>query len=406
MRLHIDVHLQSRPAQNGKRYWRAYWTDQDGKPHYKGLGCVDDVTKRDAQRVCRHMEREFAAGLVASNRPSRVPTLAELIELGADRRKDNRPIRNCWNRTAALVREWNGTVEIDAVTRAMASGFREFLAGKGYSDQTIRHHIARIRAALNEQVRHETIRANVFDHIPAGVVRRDKTWNYLAPEVVLSVTDHPLCHPDVRVSLLLARFAGLRANEIGRLLGADVDLERRTITIANPNAGGKRTTKKRVRVVPIQPALHSRLSVLLRDKPGPVIETDMDNVRNRFPACCAEVGLAPWPEPLQVLRRCCLSDWCSAGISAPDVAEIAGNSVQVIMDHYFKVRSETLARIAHTGMAGLRAEIIALVETLDENGLRKALESLQILSNPNSATTGREHENVNGDESGTYKPPR
>lgn len=371
------MNLLKRPGPNGRLYWRAHWTE-DGVRKSKGLGPADGpdrVSKADAKRA---MER-----LRVGSDPEPVqipcsPALVRLLEDGAEARSHDKTQCMSWLRTASLVRDYFGGADLESITRKQATDFRNHLGTLNLSEQTCRHHIARIRAAINEQIRNETggVAANRFDHIPSGVIRRDKSWEYVSAETVMKMSG-VYDDDDVANAILLARLAGLRANEIDRLEWADMDRERGLIRVRNPNAGGKRTTKKRERWVPISQTLDFYLFSAdgFSIGHGRVLEHDTAWVRSRFPAACRAAGVEPWPEPLQTLRRCCISDWCSSGISVADVAEIAGNSTQVIMDHYFKVNPATLAAIS--GRSGARDELLAAIRGMSDADARRVLDAIR-----------------------------
>lgn len=364
----VNVYLES-VTRSGRQYWRARWVDGNGKRRSRGLGPAKSVGKREALKLCRQIEYEFAERPHLANQSGTYNTLVKELELAAERRSGNAGTYNSWVTTTERVREWNPDIRVHALTRAHADDFVRHLEQLGtFGDQTIRHHVSRIRTCLNALVRNETLKKNAFDHIPAGVIARDKSWEHVAAQRAVKLIDHPDCDPCVSRAVLLARFAGLRANEIERLEWDDVDHEKRVIMVRNPNVGGRRSTKKRERLVPIDPNIALRLQP--EGRSGRVLDGSMDRCRKMFQESCRAARVKPWPEPYQVLRRSCISDWCSF-LSPADAAEIAGNSADVIMDHYFKTRPETIAKVA--GGGGIRVEIARLLDQIPDDQLTQIL---------------------------------
>lgn len=347
MRLHIDVHLRTVP-QGKHEYWRAYWTDMSGKEHTKSLGNTKKVTKREAQRACRMIERDIADSPLTLT-DEYTGTLADIMHQAAAQRNDSSPnVRNLWLRSADLVEEYFESAIANRVKRTTASKYAKWLSeSKGLSEQSVRHQISRIRTAVGAVVREGQLAMNPFDHIPAGVIKRDATWEYIEPERVLAVINHPDTPQPVALALALARFGGLRANEIEKAKWEHYDPDRRTLLVPNPNKGGIRTTKKRKRIVPADPALRSALGAAERSPSMVRIlgKTRVQAVRTAIADHASAAGVQPWPDPLQNLRRACITDWCGILLPAA-VAKIAGNSARVIMDHYYTVNADTMRKIA------------------------------------------------------------
>lgn len=314
-------------------YWRAWWFDPHGRRRWHTIGLRAKVGKRAAAQACAEIQADFArdprrAGITHGNLSA-----SELVAWAATRRGGR--TAEGYRTTANLIGAEFGAEAPHRITRQQATAFRDSLAESGLSEQTIRNHCGRLRTVWSDAIKSGALAENVWDHLPRGVVAVDKSWDYITHKQVddLVAESDRLAAP----YLVLARYAGLRASEIGRATWADYDAETHILTVTN---AGVRTTKRRFRTVPLTGTAHSRI-LELHHGSEPLIGCTPKRAR--------ELVSCPWADPFQNLRRSWISDMAS--ILAPaDVAEIAGNSVDVIMGYYHKIRPETVAKI--TGIGG------------------------------------------------------
>lgn len=343
----IEVHLRRRRNGNHE-YWYAAWTDSSGKGRQKGLGRVGRVSKSQAARLCRDLEYEFGQNPDRSEHDLGSVKLSEWMQTQIDKREDKSPrsVVNTWRRTRDLVLESGIDPEIATLTRRDADGLLSFLESPklGFQEQTVRHHISRLRTAMNDAIAQDRRKlGNPFGHIPCGVLPRDRTWAYVKRETVWNLV-YASRMPSLARVLVLTRFCGLRANEAARYAASDLNSDRRTLTVLNPHEDGRRTTKKRERVVPVH---WVALEWLSNASPEPVSSPEMKAEREHLRLIQAELKCKPWPDPLQTLRRSCITDWCgNPKLSVAEVALISGNSPEVVMRHYVKVSPDTIEKVA------------------------------------------------------------
>jgi integrase len=133
--------------------------------------------------------------------------------------------------------------------------------------------------------------------------------------------------------VILGMFAGLRPGEAQQMTWADIEPHQITV---------RRATSKRreSRFVPVDQPLSAALEALRPKEGGPI--TDPENWRKEWDTCKAAAGwgtatkelpdLKPWPA--DVLRHTFASYWLPIHADRPRLAEILGNSVEVIKKHY------------------------------------------------------------------------
>jgi integrase len=333
-----------RAARSG-RYWRLWWRDRQGRRRYESIGRIEDLSRRKADAIAAARAAEFARDDAAASWSRSDTTVAQIVA-DCGRRRGGGSIRTGrgYDTTARMVAERFGDTPARNIERRHATEFRDWLRSR-VGEQTTRNHTGRLRTAWADAIHDGVVSVNVWDHLPRGVVPTEKAWRH----VTVSEVDAAVASLDPRWRpwLVLARHAGLRANEIARAHWGDFDPTRRLWTVPNR---GARTTKRRARVVPLGPEAFARIEALMLDRPGlgPVVDCTPDYARSMFGPACT------WGEPLQNLRRSCIADWCSF-LAPADVAEIAGNSVDVIMGFYHKVRPETISRITGIDIARMLA---------------------------------------------------
>lgn len=333
-----------RAARSGN-HWRIWWYDRQGRRRFQNIGRIGDLSRRKADAIASAKAAEFARNEAAAGLSRSNDTPRDIVEAARRRRGCGSELTaRGYATTARLVWDLLGDIPARGVDRRQATEFRDWLRTR-CGEQTARNHIGRLRTAWADAIHDGVVSLNVWDHLPRGVVRKDRDWRH----VPASEVDTAVCSLEARWRpwLVLARYAGLRASEIARASWADFDADRRLWSV--PNGDGERTTKRRSRVVPLGPEAFARVSALMLERRsiGPVVDCTPAYARSMIARVCT------WDDPLQNLRRSCISDWCSF-LAPADVAEIAGNSVDVIMEFYHKVRPETISRI--TGIARKFAE--------------------------------------------------
>ncbi|MEM1354336.1 MAG: site-specific integrase [Planctomycetota bacterium] len=262
--------------------------------------------------------------------------------------------------------DYFGDVRIDSITRQHAAGFRAALAEReGCSEPTARKHIRNFKAVLAEAFRQNVIPYNPFDQIAGGTVRVDSKWRHVTAreiEQVIEQTDDPRWHALIG----LTRYGGLRRREALAIVSADVDPATRLLTVRNRNAGGRRTTKDRERVVPISPRLFKLIGPRLNASGALVGFSDgwLTGAHKRggmttFKAMIRAAGLAPWSKPFHDLRKSCEADWLKS-LPIADVARIMGHDPKIALEHYHQLSASTIRRIASGQASDAEREIAEL----------------------------------------------
>ena len=338
-------------TRNGK-YWQARWTDARGKRRAKGLG---PVSKRAATVKVRRMQADMDLGRVTDQQ---APRLGDFC----DRFLEHHPeysagtVEMYQQTIRYLLGFFDPDLRIDRITRSAAADWRAALAAgefrhlnqrdKGVPNVgTVCRHVREVKKMFNEAADQELIGRNPFAKLQGTPPKPDKTWAYVDLPTFRRLME--VCrNDDWRLLLGLCRLAGLRQGEALRLTWADVDLERRRLTIVNP--GTHRSTKKRSRQVPIVRELHDLLfAVWMKGDRGERVVglRPHADLWRAFGKLCQRIGLERHDRWCHTLRKNCETDWM-AEHPAMVVTEWLGHSVQVAMQHYVRAENRDFERAA------------------------------------------------------------
>jgi len=248
--------------------------------------------------------------------------------------------------------------------------------------------LADFRATLPERFAHDVMRA--FRQVCAAGVR----WGYMTRNPATLAGANPVPPPrPVRVYTLaeldaleeelgarygpivpFAAATGLRPQEWAALERADIDRERRVVSVRRVVSNGEvragAKTAGSVREVPltrraldaldrVPPRLDTR--VLFANKAGRTINLHNFGRREWRPAVQAS-GIAT-PARIYDLRSTFASNALAAGVTAFELAKVMGTSVAMIERHY-----GALLGGAHAGIAGRLDALEAQLEQAAENG--------------------------------------
>jgi len=421
-------------AQRNGSYWRAVWIDPvTAELRSEGLGPAvgckratrkPKLTEGAAWQKAREVEKRLNAPAAERARAA-APTLAAWIARYLELRTDIGPATRKEISTTRdyLVKHFGADRRIDTITRADAAAFRAYLSrvmvGEGddvrpaMTEQTIRKHIRACRVlfgANHGALALDLIAFNPFDRQAASPPRVDKTWRYVTAEQTAALLD--ACPNDSwRVLVALCRWAGLRLGEAMRLTWANVDFDTRQLTVEHE---GRQTTKKRTRVVPIQPALMVELIRRYNSaaEGEPVVSLPSNNIRRDFRVIVKRAKLEPWDSPFHTLRKNLRTDW-DALYPASDVSDWLGHSDEVGREHYHQTKDETLDAV--TGRATPRTEADELREQVREQAEAIAKLKAELVANSKTAPIrvsedgcldfGRSGRIVNRDDSAGYRKP-
>jgi integrase len=369
MREPIHVRLKS----NGD-YWQACWKLPGQPIGVKSLGAKAKYSKRQANALCRHLGAELARDPALRN-PSSMVRLSEWIERYKSMRNDvskaTGAIIDCTGRY--LLNYFDHDPVINRITRAEASEWRHALATgecnldnsihcKQPSDQTVCKYVRAAKKMFAEAEDQERIAANPFIKLKSTPAKAVKNWAYLDAVAMQRIFD--AC-PSIGWTMLFAlcRFAGLRREEALTLRWGAIKWEGNRFT-ANADIG-QESNKKRVRVVPIEPAhCPSGLTAMLREaydnapegSVGPcdgVPDPRRYDVHGKAKRIIIAAGVALYAKPFHTLRKNCETDWAQE-YPQHVVSEWIGHDISVSAEHYLRVPEELYVRGTNCAESGLK----------------------------------------------------
>jgi len=287
-------------------------------------------------------------GLAAPREPkSSAPGLGAWLDKFLAERVDLKPSsRKNVTRTADLLKEHFGeSVPIDAITLDAAKEWRSWLASRKLAEATIRLHCRNAKAVINEAVERELIERNPFRKLVSTAIAADRD-RYVAPDEADRILE--AC-PNVQWRTLfgLARFAGLRVpSETHVLTWADVDWQRCRLTARSPKT--ERYEGRERRVVPIVPKLAEVLREAFEaadEGQQHIITLSRNNLRRNLHVVLERLGIKPWLDAFQTLRRSCETEW-SQTFPQHAVSHWLGHSENVSRKHYLLVPDDLYVRAA------------------------------------------------------------
>lgn len=270
------------------------------------------------------------------------PTLSEWAAAYPSLRPDLSPttLSNYAGTLALLVEFVGGDTRLADVTKRIADDWRIWLTkptnGERRSTYTIHSHIARARAAFTVAKNRGDVTANPFDGVTVrrGDIERD--WAEVTRDDLNRLL--AVCDPPWARAFALCRLAGLRRGEVFRLTWDDVDLAGGTLTVRCEES----TTKRRARVVPIEPDLAAVLSV--GGGTGLVCPVNMTRLHAHAVALIVKAGLEKYEKPFHTLRKNAESEWMSR-YPVMSVCQWLGHSPAVAMKHYVRTSRETMSLV-------------------------------------------------------------
>lgn len=344
-----EIHV--RLKRNGA-YWKAAWIDSAGDTREKSLGPRAKISNRQARILCQRLASEMR--LNPSRRDAgKAPRLREYLDRYLEHRTDLRPrVWKMHHKTAeylagrigedgqAIAGFFDPALRIDRITRADAADWRAWIAAKELTEATICNHVRTVKVMFKRAVNEDLIPFNPFDRLKGTAPAPDKDWRYVTRDELQKML---AAAPDRhwRIFLSLQRLAGLRRGEALALQWPHVDWQARRLTVFAEKTGMKR-------LVPIEPELYRQLlEAFEAAEPGvePVAPVSENNLHRRMVALIKRAGLAPWPDPFQVLRRNCETDWAQL-YPQYAVSTWIGHDIAVSAKHYLQVPEELFDKLA------------------------------------------------------------
>jgi site-specific recombinase XerC len=353
MGVSVTLH-QHRRTHKGKTYsyWVLRWVDSDGVRRNHSLGRMDQLSRRQAEKLRVQKQTEFEAK--PTRRDSSTFSLGEYLDRYLRHRRNEleESTLELHEQTARYLKGYFGEDRhLNTITRADARLFKTTLAEGKLSQvnerkhegplakATVDHHMRESRTIFNMAVTDDLLTENPFEKLAGGRLP-DQEWHYVTSEEFAKLL--AASKPGWKLMLGLARWAGLRAEEAIRLPWRLVDLEQRRIEIiAHKDCYGDWTPKDRdQRIIPIGPELFE----LLRDAYDPVSEmvtpfgsVPEPNIWRDFQVVFKHAGVARYAKPMHSLRKSCIKEWAAVH-PAHVVMPWAGHSdYRTTIKHYLKV---------------------------------------------------------------------
>ena len=305
---------------------------------------------------------------------SAVPTLGEYLDGYLQRRTDVKATTLAKMRqTAESLRQHLGADRrLNRVSPTDAAAWRAWFGrrvgahGNRISESTVRIHTRNAKTIFRQAVQEKLISASPFDHLKGATLKADKTWRYVDRQELRGLL--AACDPPWRTLFALCRLAGLRRGEALRLTWADVDWGNRRLTVLPEE--GKRTTKQRRRVVPIEPELYEVLTEaydVAAEGQALVVGINAANIDIMARRRIRWAGFEVWAKPFHTLRKNRETDWAQR-YPQYVVAEWMGHSIQVSADHYLRVPDELFAKASGAAESAAAMRRDALKS--DDGGLK------------------------------------
>ncbi|MSR29090.1 MAG: hypothetical protein EXS03_05890 [Phycisphaerales bacterium] len=214
-------------------------------------------------------------------------------------------------------------------------------ATKQLAIATVAKRVRVAKSIFRRAIRWGLMPSNPFAHLRAGSQANPGRSRYITHETIRAILD--AC-PDAhwRTVVALSRYAGLRCpSEIALLRWADLDWERRVLTVRSPKTSGH--DGHAVRLVPIGPELLPILQDLFDlaevgvEAMLPRLRGLSTNPRTTFQKIIARAGIAQWPRLFHNLRASCSCDWVER-VPNHVAAGWLGHSPLIAAKHYLQTR--------------------------------------------------------------------
>lgn len=331
-------------ASNGK-HWQATITMPNGERFGRGLGAKSKVSKRQAEWAAQALVAEFAltpqAALSTGN-----ATLAQwrvvFTEQAqvADRTADNYDAS--WGR---LEKHFGVDVKIRDITRVDAKAFETAINKLDLSLSTKRKYIMHAKVFFEAALDQDLVPFNPFGRLASSQPKLDKSIVYVDDAALERILSH--CRSDqMRALFAIARWGGLRLNEIKALKWTDIDFEHHVLRVVNK--GQVQTTKKRSRTVYIQPKLYALLTRWHAEadgkSTGPTWGLPACNLYRDVEAILARAGVEGYGKPFHNLRANCGQDWRTK-VGPMEAAKLLGHSAAVAYEFYHDLKPEDVVKI-------------------------------------------------------------
>ncbi len=377
----LCIHTIKKPDGQTYRYWVLRWWDADHKRQSQTLGAVQDLSKRQANKLRKQKEAELSR-YPARRTPDRAPALGMFLDdyYRAREHELASGTLGLHKQTGAYLKGHFGEHRrLNRIGRQDARAFKTALAEgdlmhvskrpRRLTSPTIDMHIRNARTLFNRAVDDDLIDFNPFDRLSEKqAVTRD--WHYVGYAEFVQLLDATTSR-SWRVLLALCRWAGLRRGEALNLRWHNIDWTRNRLTVI---ASEDWQPKDRdARTVPIGPELQAELLAAYGDAPegsehvipsGSII---IKNTWRDFGVLCKRAGIPRYRKPLHSLRKSCITDW--AGLFPTHVVmQWAGHAdIRTTNEHYLKVCESDYECAAGASFAARLDKTLAKTRTKPPN---------------------------------------
>lgn len=350
--------------QQNANSWYAYWRDDSGK-HRECVGSKATMSKTEARRQCDEKAAEFArAG--GAVRPDEVPMLLDAFDDHVARRElthADKTVEMLRRTRVFLAEHFPSPIRMDKITEGDAADFLSAIRAKHALRATSACVYVRIlKAFWTDTVGRSTKAVRMsLAYSPWGKLKSTAPTRTRPSAPVTGQDIQRLCAamptPQWMALFAMCSLAGLRRSEAMKVRWQDVLYAQNQLFVAFPKRKLAEDIEQRQRHALMCPELAAILrSVQVRSvgSEGPCHGLHNSTVNREARAMLILAGFAPWPDPLQALRRWRVGTWKQIYPEA-NVNEWCGHTRAVSEKNYFNVP---------TPVFGMEAEIARLKDEL------------------------------------------
>ncbi|CAH2603761.1 Tyrosine-type recombinase/integrase [Rhodovastum atsumiense] len=334
-----------------KTFWLRY-TDPRHRRRELRLGRYGDITADQARKKAQEKRAAISLGGDPAGTRDRLAAIPTVAAYAADMfiPHAREHLRSHANYEAAIrlrIAPALGRKALDEVTPAHIAAFRRGLIDEGLSNASVNRHLAVLRRMFSLALRWGLYQgANPAQH--PGMLREEPRESYLAEAQVAALMAALGEDPDPLAGRAIALLAltGARRSEVLRARWADVDVERRLLTVPRSKSGRRRH-------IPLSDAALRLLETLPRApgqewlfpsprRPG----RPMQSVRSAW-ARARRAAALPAGTRLHDLRHTFASILINGGRSLYDVSRVLGHTQLATTARYAHLSPQTLVEAAN-----------------------------------------------------------